>query len=103
MVLHGASAQHPTQCPLANVLQLNTRFWPVALVRERPLRSRETRGSPVRLIGSFAEVAMTAWGRDDSSASGSFQEANLQRRLSGDESEEVSVATRSLAAFWWRL
>ena len=33
-------------------------------------------------------------GRQDSSASGSLREANFQRRLSGDESGEVSVATR---------
>lgn len=33
-------------------------------------------------------------GRDHSSASSSFREANLERRLSGDEFEEASVATR---------
>ncbi len=37
---------------------------------------------------------MTAVGRHDSSAGGSLRKANLQRRLSGDESGEVSVATR---------
>ena len=35
-------------------------------------------------------------GRNDSPASGSFREANLQRRLSGGESEELSVATRPI-------
>ena len=35
-----------------------------------------------------------AWGRNDSSASGRYPEANLERQLSGDESEEPSVATR---------
>ena len=37
---------------------------------------------------------MSGVGRNDSPASGSFREANLQRRLSGGESEELSVATR---------
>ena len=37
---------------------------------------------------------LTATGRNDSPASGSFREANLQRRLSGGEFEELSVATR---------
>ena len=41
---------------------------------------------------------LTATGRNDSPASGSFREANLQRRLSGGESEELSVATRPNAA-----
>ena len=41
---------------------------------------------------------MTGRGRNDSPASGSFREANLQRRLSGGESEELSVATRPVAA-----
>ena len=36
----------------------------------------------------------SAEGRNDSSTSGRFPEANLQRRLSGDESEEPSVAAR---------
>ncbi len=43
---------------------------------------------------SFPESSTAATGRNDSPASGSFREANLQRRLSGGESEELSVATR---------
>ena len=41
---------------------------------------------------------MSPLGRNDSPASGSFREANLQRRLSGGEFEELSVATRPSAA-----
>ena len=33
-------------------------------------------------------------GRNDSLATGSYREANLQRQLSGDEPEASSVATR---------
>ena len=42
----------------------------------------------------FPLAAASALGRNDSPSSGSFREANLQRRLSGGESEELSVATR---------
>ena len=44
----------------------------------------------VGVLDSLASVV----GRNDSPASGSFREANLQRRLSGGESEELAVATR---------
>jgi len=37
---------------------------------------------------------MTSVGRNDSLANGWFREANLQRQLSGDETGDVSVATR---------
>ncbi len=50
------------------------------------------------LNDSFPPAPMTAMGRNDSPASGSFREANLQRRLSGGEFEELSVATRPVAA-----
>jgi len=50
------------------------------------------------LNDSFPPAPMTAMGRNDSPASGSFREANLQRRLSGGEFEELSVATRPRAA-----
>lgn len=42
----------------------------------------------------FSKQPTSALGRDHSSASSSFREANLERRLSGDEFEEASVATR---------
>ena len=48
--------------------------------------------------GSFPQTSTAATGRQDSSANGSLREANLQRRLSGDESGEVSVANRPSAA-----
>lgn len=44
------------------------------------------------LSDRFSPTPMAAVGRQDSSAGGSLREANLQRRLSGDESGEVSVA-----------
>jgi hypothetical protein len=37
---------------------------------------------------------MSLMGRNDSSASGGLPAPNLQRRLSGDESEALAVATR---------
>ena len=61
-----------------------------------PSRKRQAGGSRLArtLNDSFHRTPMTAPGRNDSPASGSFREANLQRRLSGGESEELSVATR---------
>lgn len=46
-------------------------------------KANSTRCTPV--IG--AKVRTAVEGRDDSSASGSLWEANIQRRLSGDEPE----------------
>ena len=46
------------------------------------------------LNDSPSRSSMTATGRNDSPASGSFREANFQRRLSGGKFEELSVATR---------
>ena len=43
---------------------------------------------------------MAAVGRNDSLATGSYREANLQRQLSGDEPEASSVATRPNPARW---
>lgn len=40
---------------------------------------------------------MTAVGRNDSSVSGCLRASDVQRRLSGDESEGLSVATRPVA------
>ena len=58
------------------------------------LMHRRARRSTQPLNDSFRQSWTAASGRQDSSASGSLREANLQRRLSGDESGEVSVATR---------
>ena len=65
-----------------------------------PSRKRQAGGSRLArtLNDSFHRTPMTAPGRNDSPASGSFREANLQRRLSGGEFEELSVATRPVAA-----
>ena len=65
-----------------------------------PSRKRQAGGSRLArtLNDSFHRTPMTAPGRNDSPASGSFREANFQRRLSGGEFEELSVATRPRAA-----
>ena len=75
--------------------QVGKSLGPLWLKGSQPIASLCDRSTRLP-AGETMSERVTFTGRNDSPASGSFREANLQRRLSGGEFEELSVATRPL-------